>query len=159
MDEGTRKRVLRLFTYGLYALTSREGDDTSACTVNWATQVSFSPTLIAVSVEQESYTGRMARRTGVFALCIYAEEQRELAGLLGRHSVNVPRKFADVDWSPGSETGCPMISGTLGAVECRIVSTTDAGDSVLIVAEVIAVHALAAGTPLTMAAAGWKHAG
>lgn len=159
MDEAARKRVLRLFTYGLYALTAREGDAVSAMTVNWVTQVSFTPSLIAVSLEQGSHTGAMARRTGQFALCIYAEGQRELAGLLGRHHANVPDKFADVAWEPGTATGCPILAGTLGAIECCIVSGTDAGDSVLMVAEIITAHAFADGTPLTMAAAGWKHAG
>ncbi len=93
----------------------------------------------------------MARRTGLFALCVYAEGQRELAGQLGRHSVKVPDKFVGVAWEPGTVTGCPILAGTLGAVECRITSTMDAGDSVLMVAAVIAAYALAEGTPLTMA--------
>lgn len=159
MDEATRKRVLRLFTYGLYALTAREGDVVSAMTVNWVTQVSFTPSLVVVSLEQDSHTGAMARRTGQFALCVYAEGQRELAGLLGRHSANVPDKFAGLAWKPGIATGCPILADTLGAIECRIVSSADAGDSVLVVAEIIAAHAFMDGTPLTMAAAGWKHAG
>ena len=159
MDEAVRKQVLRLFTYGLYALTAREGDDASAMTVNWATQVSFTPPLVAVSIERESLTGAMARRTGQFALCVYAAEQRELAGQLGRHRAKVPEKFADVAWEPGAATGCPILAGTLGAIECRITGSIDAGDSVLVVAEVIATHALAEGAPLTMAAAGWRHAG
>ena len=159
MDEAARKQVLRLFTYGLYALTAREGDAVSAMTVNWVTQVSFTPSLVAVSLEQGSHTGAMARRTGQFALCIYAKGQRELAGLLGRHRANVPNKFTDVAWEPGTATGCPILVGTLGAIECRIVSSTNAGDSVLVVAEIIAAHALMDGAPLTLTAAGWKHAG
>ncbi len=159
MDERTKKTVLRLLTYGLYALTAREGDEASAMTVNWATQVSFVPPLLAVSIEQESYTGAIALRTGYFALCVYADDQRELAGQLGRHHANMPDKFAGVPWEPGAATGCPMIVGTLGAVECHITATLPAGDSLLVVAEVIAAYHLRDSTPLTMRAAGWKHAG
>jgi len=159
MDEAARKRVLRLFTYGLYAFTAREGETASAMTANWVTQVSFDPPLLAVSLERSSRTGMMARRTGQFALCVYAEEQRELAGQLGRHSVKVPDKFVGVAWDPGVVTDCPILAGTLGAVECRITDTMDAGDSVLVVAEVLAAHAFAESAPLTMVAAGWKHAG
>ena len=95
-----KKQVLRLFTYGLYAVTARDGEMASAMTVNWATQVSFDPPLIAVSMERESRTGAMAMQTGVFALCVFAAEQRELAGLLGRHSAKVPEKFAGIAWEP-----------------------------------------------------------
>ncbi len=159
MDEAARKRVLRLFTYGLYAFTAREGETASAMTANWVTQVSFDPSLLTVSLERSSRTGMMARRTGRFALCVYAEGQRELAGQLGRHSVKAPDKFMGVAWEPGAATGCPILAGTLGAVECRITATMDAGDSVLVIAEVLAAYTFTEATPLTMGAAGWKHAG
>lgn len=159
MDETAKKQVLRLFTYGLYALTARDGDVASAMTVNWATQVSFAPPLVAVSIERESRTGAIAIRTGQFALCVFAAEQRELAGLLGRHSAKVPEKFSGITWEPAPVTGCPLIAGTLGTVECRIVNQMDAGDSILVVAEVIAAHATQDGEPLTMRAAGFRHAG
>ncbi len=159
MDEAAKKQVLRLFSYGLYAVTAREGDVIAAMTVNWATQVSFAPPMIAVSMERESRTRAMIMRTGQFALCVYAAEQRELAGLLGRHSAKAPDKSALVAWEPGSATGCPVIVGTLGALECRVVVTIAAGDSILILAEVIEAHALHDGVPLTMQAAGFKHAG
>lgn len=159
MDEAAKKDLLRLFTYGLYAVTAREGGDAAAMTVNWATQVSFAPPLIAVSMERESRTRDIAMRTGVFALCVFAAEQRELAGLLGRHRAKAPEKFGGVAWTPGSATGCPLIDGTLGALECRIADTMEAGDSILVVAEVVAARILRDGAPLTMQAAGFKHAG
>jgi flavin reductase (DIM6/NTAB) family NADH-FMN oxidoreductase RutF len=159
MDEGAKKQVLRLFSYGLYAVTAREGEHAAAMTVNWATQVSFAPPLIAVSMERESRTGALVVRTDRFALCVYAADQRELAGLLGRHSAKVPDKFATVAWEPGGATGCPLIAGVLGALECRVVNTMEAGDSVLVLAEVIAAYALRDGDPLTMQAAGFRHAG
>lgn len=159
MDETAKKQVLRLFSYGLYAVTAREGEHAAAMTVNWVTQVSFAPPMIAVSMERESRTRAMVMRTGTFALCVFAAEQRELAGLLGRHSTKVADKFASVAWSPGSTTGCPLIAGTLGALECRVVNTLEAGDSLLILATVIEAHILCDGDPLTMQAAGFKHAG
>jgi len=159
MDEIAKKQALRLFSYGLYAVTAREDDAIAAMTVNWATQVSFAPPMIAVSMERESRTRAMVMRTGQFALCIYAAEQRELAGLLGRHSAKVPDKCASVAWEPGSATGCPVIAGTLGALECRVVNTLEVGDSILVLAELIEAHILGDGEPLTMHAAGFKHAG
>jgi flavin reductase (DIM6/NTAB) family NADH-FMN oxidoreductase RutF len=159
MDEAAKKQVLRQFSYGLYAVTAREGDEIAAMTVNWAMQVSFAPPLIAVSMERESRTRDIAMRTGVFALCVFAADQREIAGLLGRHSAKIPEKFAGITWAAGSATDCPLIDGTLGALECRVVNSTEAGDSILVLAEVIAAHTLRAGEPLAMQAAGFKHAG
>ncbi len=159
MDETAKKQILRLFTYGLYAVTAREGEDVAAMTVNWATQVSFEPPLIAVSMERESRTRATAMRTGAFALCVFAAEQREQAGRLGRHSARVPDKCAGLAWQPGVATGCPILDGSLGALECRVVNTMEAGDSVIVLAEMVAAHTLRDGAPLTMQAAGFKHAG
>jgi flavin reductase (DIM6/NTAB) family NADH-FMN oxidoreductase RutF len=159
MDEATKKQILRLFSYGLYAVTAWDGEHASAMTVNWASQVSFTPPLIAVSIERDSHTGALILASGRFALCVFAAGQRELAGLLGRHSAKVPEKFAGVAWTPAPVTSCPMIAGTLGTLECRIVNRMDAGDSLLVVAEVIAAHLAQEGEPLTMRAAGFKHAG
>ncbi len=54
MDPALKKQALRLFTYGLYAVTSAQGDDINAFTANWLTQVSFEPPLLAVSIENNS---------------------------------------------------------------------------------------------------------
>jgi len=159
VDEAAKKQALRLFSYGLYAVTARESDQAAAMTVNWATQVSFTPPLIAVSMERESRTREIIVRTSLFALCVFAADQRELAGLLGRHSAKAPDKFAPVAWKPGSTTGCPLIVGSLGALECRVAGTMEAGDSVLVLAEILDAHILRDGDPLTMQAAGFKHAG
>lgn len=159
MDEAAKKQLLRLFPYGLYAVTAREGDTVAAMTVNWVTQVSFTPPLLTISMERESRTRVLVMQTGQFALCLFAADQRELAGSLGRHSAKTPEKFAAVAWQPGSATGCPLIAGTLGALECRVTNAIEAGDSFLVVAAVIAAHVLREGEPLTMRAAAFKHAG
>ena len=45
MDNALKKTVLRMFTYGLYAVTAKPGADISVMTANWLTQCSFEPPL------------------------------------------------------------------------------------------------------------------
>jgi flavin reductase (DIM6/NTAB) family NADH-FMN oxidoreductase RutF len=54
MDLEAKKKVLRSFTYGLYILTAQDGEEVAAGTVNWVTQASFQPPLIALGVKAES---------------------------------------------------------------------------------------------------------
>ena len=56
MDQDAKKTVLRMIPYGMYVLTtkSKDGNDVGAATVNWLTQTSFSPPLIAVGVKADS---------------------------------------------------------------------------------------------------------
>ena len=55
MDEDKKKSTLRMIPYGLYVMTAKDGDDTvGAGTVNWVTQTSFDPTLVAIGVKVDS---------------------------------------------------------------------------------------------------------
>lgn len=158
MDADAKKQVLRAFTYGLYAAGCRDASGVNLFTANWCTQVSFDPPLVAVSVEKDSRSIGMIRASGVLTLAPYLRGDRELAGLLGRASARMPEKMVQVEYLVAAN-GCPVPVAVLGYVECRIQSETDAGDSVVFIAEVVDAHLLREGEPLEMREAGFRHAG
>src|SRR5918911_4576387 len=119
MDEAAKKSVLRLIPYGLFAVTASDGQVESGMTANWLTQVSFEPPLLAVAVENDARTLQLIRAGGHFAVNVLATGQRELAGLLGRKSRNVPDKLQQTEYRAG-ETGAPILADALGAVECHV---------------------------------------
>jgi len=158
MDAATRKQVLRLFTYGLYAVTVAEGERRNAFTANWLTQVSFDPPLIAISVENDSASLPMIQRTGRFVINVYRADQRELAGHLGHSLLTHPDKLAGLSFAE-TPSGAPYLPETLAYVECVVESMTPAGDSSVIIAHVVDAGQNGGGEPLTMKAAGFRHAG
>jgi flavin reductase (DIM6/NTAB) family NADH-FMN oxidoreductase RutF len=160
LDPQAKKTVLRQFTYGLYAVTAAHAGERGVFTANWVTQVSFDPPLVALSVELESSTLPLIRASGVFAVCPLAEGQRELAGTLGRPKARAGDKFAVADLHVlETASGAPVLADALGWVACRVLSETPAGDSVVLLAEVIEASVLHDGAPLTMRDAGFRHAG
>ena len=160
LDPGAKKTVLRQFTYGLYAVTAAHGDDRGIFTANWLSQVSFDPPLVALSIENDSATLDLIRADKHFTICPLADGQRELAGNLGRPKARAGDKFAAYDLETVStERGTPALASALGIVECALVSETPAGDSVLLIGEVVEARVLDEGEPLTMRAAGFRHAG
>jgi flavin reductase (DIM6/NTAB) family NADH-FMN oxidoreductase RutF len=51
MDPNAKKTALRMIPYGLYVLTAKGKDGAiGAATVNWVTQASFTPPLVAIGV-------------------------------------------------------------------------------------------------------------
>ncbi len=50
MEAEAKKTTLRMIPYGIYVLTADDGANVAAATVNWVTQTSFNPPLIAVGV-------------------------------------------------------------------------------------------------------------
>ncbi|CAG0928355.1 3-hydroxy-9,10-secoandrosta-1,3,5(10)-triene-9, 17-dione monooxygenase reductase component [Thermoflexales bacterium] len=159
MDNALKKTVLRLFTYGLYAATTKQGDDVGVMTVNWLTQCSFDPPLLALAVEADSHSRQVIEASGTFALNLYESGQRELAGSLGRTFRKHPEKITEVAWQPGPATGSPLLENALGWVECKVTSSLPTGDHILFVAEVVEAGLNREGVPLTLKETGFKYAG
>ncbi len=158
LDPAVKKTVLRMFTYGLYAVGVAQGDDQNLFTANWLTQVSFEPPFLALSVENDSYSIELIRQSRVFAISVFSADSRQLAAALGKRRKVKPDKLDQIRYRLGT-TGCPILEEALGAVECLVTGELPAGDSTLFLAEVIHVEAMAEGIPLTMAEAGFRHAG
>ena len=160
MDPQAKKTVLRQFTYGLYAVTAAHEGERGVFTANWLSQASFEPPLVMLSVELDSSTLPLIRGSGVFAICPLAADQKELESAIGRPKKRVGDKFAALDLRTiVTESGCPALADALGYVVCRVHAEIPAGDSVVVVGEVIEARVLAEGEPLAMRAAGFRHAG
>ena len=158
MDANAKKQVLRTFTYGLYAISCANEGEVNIFTANWLTQISFDPPLVAVSIENTSKSLPMILRSRTFTINVLRAGGRELAGKLGKSAMQHPDKLADIGFDIG-ENGCPILHEALAWVACEVRHTTETGDSTLLVSEVVNVGMLGEGQPLTMAEAGFKHAG
>ncbi|MEJ7813103.1 MAG: flavin reductase family protein [Gemmatimonadaceae bacterium] len=159
MDHEAKKHVLRSIVYGLYALGVRRGQGAHAMTVNWLTQVSFEPPMIAVAIENESASLPLVREAGAFAVSVLPAGARQLAGRLGRKSANTPDKLDGVPYHPSPVTGSPVVDGATGWLDCRVTGEQPAGDHVLVVAEVVEAGVLAEGETLTLRETGFRYAG
>ena len=160
LDPQAKKTVLRQFTYGLYAVTAAWGEERGVFTANWLTQVSFDPPLVALSVEHDSSTLPLIRASGRFGICPLVSGQTDLAGALGRPKAKAGDKFAKLDLDVlDTAAGVPVLTDTMGYLVCQVTADHPAGDSTLLVAEVIEAGLFREGEPLTMRAAGFRHAG
>src|SRR6266849_9988755 len=158
MDPSVKKQVLRTFTYGLYAVSCANEDEINIFTANWLTQASFEPPLLAVSIENVTKSLPMILRSRVFTVNVLRSGGRELAGKLGKSALQHPDKLVGIDYEVGAN-GCPILRDALAWVACEVRHTAPAGDSTLIIAEVVDTGMLAEGQALTMAEAGFRHAG
>ena len=77
MDADAKKTALRMIPYGLYVLTSEAKDGrVAAATVNWVTQASFAPPLVAVGVKADSGAHDIIKESGSFALNVLGKGQQ-----------------------------------------------------------------------------------
>ena len=147
-----------MFTYGLYAVSCVNEGEVNIFTANWLTQVSFEPPLLALSVENDSKSLPMIQRSRAFMVNVLRSGQRDLAGKLGKSAVQHPGKLEGIEYETGAN-GCPILREALAWVACNVRHIIEAGDSTVIIAEVMDVGMISDGQPLTMNEAGFRHAG
>ena len=76
MDENAKKTALRMIPYGLYVLTAEDSQGRmSGATVNWVTQTSFQPPLVALGVKKDSLIHDIIKESGKFALNVLGKNQ------------------------------------------------------------------------------------
>lgn len=160
MDPAVKKKALRMFTYGLYVVMCADNGEVNGFTANWLSQISFEPPLLAVSIENDAKTLAMIQHSRTFTVNVLssAPDLRKLAGTLGKSAVKHPQKMEGIAYRI-EEDRYPVLLDGLAWVACTVRQEVPAGDSTLILADIIEAGVLAEGTPLTMNEAGFRHAG
>ncbi len=136
MDADAKKTALRAIPYGLYVLAAETPNGVTAATVNWVTQASFEPPLVAVGVKKDSAGHALIKEAGVFALSVLGKGQQNQAFAFFKPAEREGDKIGGESFRKGS-TGAPILSSAVAAIECELVSTVEEGDHSLFVGRVV----------------------
>ena len=138
MDADAKKTALRMIPYGLYVLTAAGKDGRkSAATVNWVTQASFAPPLVAVGVKADSLTHALIDEAGEFVLNVIAKGDNALAYAFFKPAYVVGNKIGGEVFADGAVVKAPVLDKAPAHVECKVVEAIKKGDHTLFVAEVV----------------------
>jgi len=138
MDPNAKKTALRMIPYGLYVLTaaSRDGSRVAAATVNWVTQCSFEPPLVAVGVKVDSHAHPLIKETQAFALNFLGKGQGPLAFTFFKPAEVKGDTISGEKFRAG-QTGSPILASTPAFVECALEATLEKGDHSVFVGRVV----------------------
>ena len=108
-------------------------------TLGWSMQTSFDPPMLAISIGHTRYSHFLLNEIPEFVLCFPSEQQKEAVIYCGTHSGRQTDKF--------KETGLvqvksryvkpPVISESVAAFECKIVSKLKTGDHTIFTGEIL----------------------
>lgn len=135
--EATEERfreVMGRFVSGVTVVTGIHDGEPVGLTCQAFTSVSLEPPLVLFAASRRSLSWPLIRSSGAFAVNLLAAEQ---SGLSQAFATRGADKFAGVDWAPGDRTGSPVISGTVGHVECRLHDVHDGGDHEVVLGLVV----------------------
>jgi flavin reductase (DIM6/NTAB) family NADH-FMN oxidoreductase RutF len=136
MDDKHKKTALRMIPYGLYVLTGKAPDgQIAAATVNWVTQVSFVPPLVALGVKTDSGAHAVVQAAGAFALNILGKDQGGIAYAFFKPVQAEPGMLSGQPYKNGGN-GAPVLDAVPAHLECRLVQVVAGGDHDVFIGEV-----------------------
>ena len=104
--------------------------------MNWVTQASFAPPLVAVGVKVDSHAHALIKESKTFALNVLGKGQQAMAFTFFKPAERQGATISGEPFRAGS-TGAPILTNTPAYVECRLVGTVEKGDHSVFVGEVV----------------------
>jgi flavin reductase (DIM6/NTAB) family NADH-FMN oxidoreductase RutF len=159
MDATKKRKALRLFSYGMYVMTSRGKHGYGAGTVTWLSQASFKPPLLMAAIRRDSKLFACLSETRVAAIHVVASGQESIA-----QKFFSPTKVSDdrMNGEPfrTGKTSAPVLKNFPAYIECEVREIVDnGGDHAVVVMEVVEAEFREAVKPLVLAESPWQYAG
>ena len=159
MDQKAKSDVLKMFTYGMFVLTGKSGEDISASTVTWVTQTSFNPPLIGVSLKVDSGPYEVVKETGKFVLHVVPRDGKLLASKFFRRAQIEDDKLNGIPFSIDESTHLPILEEFPAYLICEVREITEIGDHHMVIAEIIDAKIREKAEPILLRDTGWNYGG
>ncbi len=122
---------------GISVVTCHSEGEYHGMTVNAFISVSLTPPAMLVSLGKKSRTAEIVGKTKVFAINLLSDAQALHSDrFAGRHKDKETNRFEGIGWKPGT-TGCPLLDGSMGSLDCKVIHSFDGGDHTLFIGEVV----------------------
>lgn len=137
--------------YGLYLLTSKDGEKDNGCIINTTVQITINPNRVMVAVNKQNYTHDMILKSGMLGISILTEETPfSLLERFGFQSGQDVNKFEDFNSVKRSQLGVLGLTQYSNAfISGKIIAAHDYGTHTVFVAEVVEAEVLSAANSLT----------
>jgi len=133
LEPAELRRIMGSFATGVTVITTRDQSGRPyGLTANAVTSLSLEPPLLLICVDRKAETFPHFFDSKIFVLNILREDQEDVSR---RFAKTGGEKFAGVGYRIG-HLDTPVLDGTLGHVECRIIETLEGGDHVIHIGEV-----------------------
>ncbi|HWJ02935.1 MAG TPA: flavin reductase [Verrucomicrobiae bacterium] len=142
------KPALFKISYGLYIITSVNGEKINGQCANTAFQITSEPPRIAIGINKNNYTHEFIQASGVVGVNILGQQGHDLVRNFGYRSGRDGDKFAGIAFRKGT-TGVPILAGAIGYIEGKVIDSMDCGTHTLFLLDVVDGDLQVDGEPMT----------
>jgi len=145
------KGALYSLSYGLVVVTSRKNDRFNGQACNTVMQITSEPVRIALAINKRNLTHEFINESKVLAVTVLGKDNLDLVRRFGFASGRTTDKLAGVEYTLGTETGCPILKQGIAFLEARLAPglSVDAGTHTLFLADVVGGGTLRDSEPMT----------
>jgi flavin reductase (DIM6/NTAB) family NADH-FMN oxidoreductase RutF len=155
IEKNELRRVMGHFATGVTVITTyRQSGELHGLTANAVSSLSLVPPLMLICVDKKADSYPCFDESKSFTVNILASDQEALSR---RFAVSGGEKFDGVAYHLGAN-GAPILEGTIGHIECRVVSAFDGGDHTIYIGEVLEAETREA-KPLLFFRGGYREIG
>lgn len=126
--------VLRSLSYGVYVISTLDGERPTGCTANSVMQITSSPATLAVSINHDNYTNQCIAACGHFAVSILHEgSDPGIIGAFGFQSGRTTDKFSQTAYE--MKNGLPVVSDSCGYMCCKVIDKLETSTHTIFIGE------------------------
>lgn len=133
IPEGRFREVAGQFATGVVVITGNDDDGPAGFTAQSFTSVSLDPPLVSICRGKEVASWARIGPSGRFCVNVLAEDQEALSRTFATKEAD---KFAGIGYDASITPAGPVLAGILAWLACRIRSEHEAGDHLIVVADV-----------------------
>jgi len=123
-------------------VTASSSEKTNLTAVEWFMPVADKPSVVALSLANNSLTLDLICTSMEFVVAVPSEKLREAVILCGSTSGKYIDKFEETRLTQvrAKKVSAPLILEAVANLECKVLSYTNAGDHTIVVGEVVEAH-------------------
>ncbi|HHW00086.1 MAG TPA: flavin reductase [Clostridiaceae bacterium] len=128
--------VLWNISYGVYVISSMDGDRPTGCIANSVMQVTAEPATIAISISHDNFTNECIKKENKFAISILLETtDPSVIGTFGFKSGRDTNKFDGVAYE--MKENLPVLKDSRGYIICKVIDKMETETHTVFLGEVI----------------------
>lgn len=123
-------------SYGVYVITTMDGERPTGCVANSLMQITSSPATVALSMNHDNYTHSCIEKSGKFGVSILSVNvDPQIIGKFGYFSGKDTNKFENI--SHEMKDGLPILTECCGYLVCKVIDKVETSTHTIFLAEVI----------------------
>lgn len=137
-------------SYGVYVISTWDGERPTGCTANSVMQITSEPATIAISINHENYTNQCIAQSGKFAITILGENSDpSIIGTFGFQSGKTVNKFDLVKHDIIS--GMPILVAGCAYITCEVINSMETNTHTVFLGKVIDANVISNDPVMTYA--------